>query len=489
MRARSVPALYPTLIVLVFWAMSTYEGGESWLWTWRATIAGIVLLWTLQTIAWVVMRSQYRSALSALSIWFWLLGEPPYAQGVLVVLLLAEIVMRVRKVRGRHVSGYDRRFTYMGNVIGAITLLVAILPNLPAHLWFPQAISASRSDTGADGPDIFVILVDGYPRQDTLLQEFDFDNQPFVDELEMRGFKVAANSRANYNYTRLTLATMLNMRHALDMPELTAVTMPDERRRFTQAIEFPSAFRLLREDGYAIHVIATPFSALSPRVAQSTEHPYLLNYFEVRRLDLAARRGPLGRFMAPILESTHRAGVTQAFADLRELARPGDRPRLIWAHLMIPHPPFLFGANGEPRSLSSCFPSCGFWDGTREQLARSDFAAAASDQVEFTNRELVHAIDLIIGEATQPPVIILLSDHGSRHSFDNTDEMFRTLFAAYTPGHPRLFEDDVSPIVVFPRLLNAYLDHDVPEPAGAQYLIPLGKEDEGLLRLIEVTVR
>lgn len=131
---------------------------------------------------------------------------------------------------------------------------------------------------------------------------------------------------------------------------------------------------------------------------------------------------------------------------------------------MLPHPPFVFGPDGGPRPLQQCFPrACGFWDRCPSQLSRPDFAQAATDQLQYLNQRMLKLVDRLLARE-EPPVIILLSDHGSRQDPDNVDEMHRNFFAAFTPGHPGLFDDDATPISVFPRLLNAYLGDSVPEP-------------------------
>ena len=40
-------------------------------------------------------------------------------------------------------------------------------------------------------PDIYVVLLDAYPRADTLDNDFGYDNSPFLDGLRAEGFDVA----------------------------------------------------------------------------------------------------------------------------------------------------------------------------------------------------------------------------------------------------------------------------------------------------------
>ena len=56
-----------------------------------------------------------------------------------------------------------------------------------------------------NSPNIYILLLDGYPRADTLAERYDFDNRPFLEELRDRGFDVAERSRTNYMFTQLVL--------------------------------------------------------------------------------------------------------------------------------------------------------------------------------------------------------------------------------------------------------------------------------------------
>ena len=50
-------------------------------------------------------------------------------------------------------------------------------------------------------PDIYILMLDGYPRADSVTRLFGDDNRPFLDALEDRGFEVAENSQSNYMFT------------------------------------------------------------------------------------------------------------------------------------------------------------------------------------------------------------------------------------------------------------------------------------------------
>ena len=64
-----------------------------------------------------------------------------------------------------------------------------------------------KSSLSGEKPDIYYIILDMYTREDSLKQDFNFDNSPFIHELERRGFYVADCSRANYLQTQLSIGS------------------------------------------------------------------------------------------------------------------------------------------------------------------------------------------------------------------------------------------------------------------------------------------
>ena len=54
---------------------------------------------------------------------------------------------------------------------------------------------------GVDPPNIYHFVLDFYDREDQLEQLTGFDNSPFLDDLESRGFQVADEAVASYPIT------------------------------------------------------------------------------------------------------------------------------------------------------------------------------------------------------------------------------------------------------------------------------------------------
>src|SRR5262249_36637362 len=141
-----------------------------------------------------------------------------------------------------------------------------------------------------------------------------------------------------------------------------------------------------------------------------------------------------------------------------------SQPTFTYAHVICPHPPMVFGPNGEEiehdqeRFMLSN-------DKTKGRYRNpEDFARAYRDQSIFITRRIQETIDRILAESPEPPIIIVQSDHGSELNLDleslqNTDlhERMSILNAYYFPdGRYEGLYDSISPVNSFRVMLNSY---------------------------------
>jgi hypothetical protein len=168
---------------------------------------------------------------------------------------------------------------------------------------------------------------------------------------------------------------------------------------------------------------------------------------------------PVVNWLAPqLIHQQQRDRSLKAIAAI-EAAAFDPRQQLVFAHLMLPHSPFVFGRRGEPIPQPECVPTCSIFEGPSDKDA---WVGEYGDQVVFTNDLLLEMVDSLLAGG-KDPVVILMSDHGARAwREEDPEEMLLNFFAAYTPGAPELFPDDATPINVFPRLMRQYLDEPAP---------------------------
>ena len=154
-----------------------------------------------------------------------------------------------------------------------------------------------------------------------------------------------------------------------------------------------------------------------------------------------------------------RARIEHTFDVAQQLAadRP-DRPRFMFVHVPAPHPPWVFEADGAPRTP----PKVAF--GGEDDLTRQQGLDAGFAQATYIADLTIDAIDDIDHVASSPPVIVVMSDHGPKGGIGTLEDLdfdvevrASSFMAARTPGHPGLFDDAPTPVNLFPTLFDAYL--------------------------------
>ena len=109
-------------------------------------------------------------------------------------------------------------FSGLTNYLNLLLLLLIVI-DLSQVIYRASRIGSGRNglpagfvncDTCAS-PDVFLLIADGYAGQQSLRENFHFDNSSFYNELKKRGFHIADSSRSNYNYTPFTVASLLSM--------------------------------------------------------------------------------------------------------------------------------------------------------------------------------------------------------------------------------------------------------------------------------------
>jgi hypothetical protein len=325
-------------------------------------------------------------------------------------------------------------------------------------------------------PDIYYIIVDGYGRPDVLARLFDADVSGFVGELEARGFYLPPQSRSNYIRTIQSLSSSLNMGY-LDPWSATMGRSPTEWP-MESALQENHVMKVLRKSGYRIVSTSQVWDASDIRIADHRIRPYLVNFGEFDRIWLASTAlvgltNAMSDYLPGFNYDTKRNVARATFEAIPRIATMKS-PKLVFLHVMLPHPPFVFSSDG--KAVDPPYPvSSG--DGERFPGGRAAYVAGYRAQVAFLNSKLLEAVDSILAESVSPPVIIIQGDHGpgSRLDFESISdtclwERF-SIFSAYRlPGSaPEDIPADISPVNTFRMVFRRYFRTSVPLLSNRQY--------------------
>lgn len=140
----------------------------------------------------------------------------------LVVVYIALLILGLwRTMKGRDYSAYTIGLNAFGVILLIFPLVQIISFEWGAQRFYsPQEISEEQQFEMTDPssvPDVYYIILDAYTRDDTLLAFYEYDNSPFLEALEERGFFIARCSQSNYSWTHLSLGSTLNMNYIQDI--------------------------------------------------------------------------------------------------------------------------------------------------------------------------------------------------------------------------------------------------------------------------------
>lgn len=308
-------------------------------------------------------------------------------------------------------------------------------------------------------PNIYFILLDAYARADVLSEVYGFDNSDFVKSLEQSGFYVASQSPANYCQTELALAAALNFTY-LDKVAAQMGTKSSNIRPLLQMIKESEVRHILKSLGYSFVSFSSTLESAEIRNADLyISFKGSISAFWKYLIDTTPLPVFLNRLLDNYQFALHRRRVLDTFQKLSSFSYEKS-PYFVFVHILSPHPPFVFGKNGETVRPTDHFLAT---DGDNfDETARQNYIKGYRDQLSFINKKIKQTVDSILARSQEPPVIILLGDHGPRAflSWESADatylrESMSVLNAIFLPGQDyHDFYPGISAINTFIALIN-----------------------------------
>ncbi len=380
------------------------------------------------------------------------------------------------------------------NIVGAVLLVLPIYKITSFELRSAHIARAQSSTAVAiqevqsqNLPDIYYIILDGYARADLLKEIFGYDNSSFIHYLEQRGFYVAEQGHSNYNQTALSLGSSLSMDYLDDVAKQMGPGETNDRSPLEAKIRQSHILELLRPYGYKLVAFQTGYGStqiydadlywkLNNEPVPPITAFWRLNPFESLFIESTVMRTvfDLNIFSADAVRHAtlypeyqfHRDRILYTLNKLEDVAKL-DGNYFVFAHILAPHPPFVFGPNGEAIN-----PPGGYKIGDGDQFAwdLDTYLTGYPNQVTFINSQVEKTVDRILALSKTPPVIILQGDHGSGTQLiwesperSNVKERFSILNAYYFPGGDNgLLYPTITPVNTFRVLMNRFFNASLP---------------------------
>ncbi|MGE5249720.1 MAG: sulfatase-like hydrolase/transferase [Bacteroidota bacterium] len=330
-------------------------------------------------------------------------------------------------------------------------------------------IQQLKAPAGQPLPDVYYFILDSYGREDLFRQAYKYDNSGFISGLQKRGFYVAACSQSNYVRTEVSVASSLNM---LYLQDLDSSFKPESqaRGRLWDSLKHSAVRYNFESMGYKTVGFASGFAWMELRDAAKFYSPPPLSAgmteFEglFLRTTLARYAKDLGWLDSDaIMGQNFRDRFRMIFNTLDDIARD-PAPTFAYVHVISPHPPFVFGPNGE-----QTYPP-DFWNAQRMYPADL-YAKGYQNQLTYLNKQVLAGIDAILKNSPTPPIIIIQGDHGPW--LQPTNKRFWILNAYYLPGHQDRLYPTISPVNSFRLVFDEYFGGDYPLLKDVSYFSPV----------------
>jgi hypothetical protein len=266
----------------------------------------------------------------------------------------------------------------------------------------PLRDAAIGSAAPATRPDIYYIVPDRYASKEALAETYGYDNSAFYTALEERGFYVAREAHANYIKTPLSLVAVLDMEY-VDTAELNAEASSGAdrgpiHRRLGDHLAVPV---LLKSLGYQyVHVAnwwePTRSNVDADRIYRyEGESEFSSVFWRTTLMRAFVEEGPA---LDPWDWTVLRKHSETELAALNGPIPTLSSPKFVFAHLLLPHDPYVFNVDGS------------FMD--RPQVAAQGDVESYIRQLEFLNSQLLGIIDRATAEADVAPIFIIQADEG-----------------------------------------------------------------------------
>lgn len=318
-------------------------------------------------------------------------------------------------------------------------------------------------------PDIYWVILDRYGSGRVIDKFFDYDNSPFLDELRARGFYVAEHATANYLKTALSLDSSRNMEY-LDFAELREGAKSDRDwgplyRKLNDPFQVQ---HYLGSAGYRFIHLGTYWGPTKQHA--SAEINYVYDELSSEFLDVLSGWTMLSALQdlgpeAPFDWRRNRWNQTRYQLDSLKRASSLGGPKFVHAHFALPHPPYVFHADGSF---------------VEDENARSQKVNYV-DQLQFTNAAMLDWLDSLLSvPADEQPIVIIQADEGpfppkyarnegafqwTQATAEELEQKFGILSAFYMPGktpEEAGLYDSITPVNQFRAIFRAYFGLDLP---------------------------
>ena len=321
----------------------------------------------------------------------------------LSAVLLAILIIYLKKTK--------KTFFQIASYLNVLLLLLILLDTGALFLKLTKKRAVTEIEFPAEvkrcdtclRPDIYLIIADEYAGKTQLEDIFSFDNTDFENALTKRNFNIIKHPVSNYNRTVYSMASLFNMSY-LENLKNNKVNNTDLSLSM-DLIEKSNVAAFLESNGYRIYNYSFFDFAGNPKLTKSAFLPEKKAFITAQTFTERAWKDLWFHFASKlkiqsIFNHTLFYNVKIDSLTRNVVLKKEEHPKFIYTHLVMPHFTYYFDSNGK---------STGYKYLTDEaRMNKKDYIG----YLVYTNKKILELIDFISTNSRQPPVIILMSDHG-----------------------------------------------------------------------------
>jgi len=368
----------------------------------------------------------------------------------LIIYILFFYLIHKNKIKSINYFSFISIIYFIQTLFLLITLCSYFFVNKQSRVSPNYQIINKQEIKTINSPDIYYIILDEYGRNDVLKKYLNFNNDEFENKLKEKGFIIASNNFSNYIETFLSLASSLNFEYINFLSERVGINNKDRRIPY-EMIRNNQVIKFLKQYGYLYVDFSNGWGPLDGN-----------KYADIDIV--TAKRNEFSRilisttilepFIGLMIKNDSRETIISAFNKLQEIPKIKE-PTFTFVHFLLPHSPYLFDQDG---------------NSTNNEILEFNKELYLG-QLKFANKKILETIDILLKSSTEPPIIILISDHGPDSlgifktaydslTNDQLNERFGNFMSFYFPEEKNqsAINDLISPVNIFRVIFNRYFN-------------------------------
>lgn len=355
---------------------------------------------------------------------------------------------------------------------------------------YPASSITKPSSQPEQKPDIYYLLFDRYGNQNTLKNNYDYDNSDIYSYLSAQGFTNRPDAYANYPFTMSSVSSTMAMSY---FPELQKMFGEygdwQNASAYRSILNNPPIAQVFNQNGYKYNQLSSwwDFTRVGIKADSNPTISFRLNAFGYHNYLTDLQRDVIDKsVLSPWLKKGVSLGEKKLLkydltrnpqqnfdaqmTAIKNLAGRPDKstPQFSFAHVLVPHDPYVFDADGNTPAYDSARTD----NGVNETVKYTN-------AVTYLNKRIKDTVSYIRSHSPDA-VIVIQADEGPYpedfryklepdHYYDPANlelgkmkQKFSVFASYYLPGVDPSSKPINSSVNTFRFVLDHYLGYNLP---------------------------